>query len=338
MSFERASYKDIFADEQIVFKSKSTFHPRRILVTGAQGMIGNAVACSLQHLQQLGILRATELVLASRNWEKDYIKKYSTASGLRFINNSEITAIGKIDLVIHAASPSNITRIQSLHQLREVNGGFISLVRKLKPERIVYLSSGEVYKGEDLAEGDRSGNFSEQERRDWYPIAKLEAEDTLKSLATTGELNAQVIRLFHTFGPGVKSDDGRSFADILWGAVANGEITLRSQGGQIRTFLYLGDAARGIVSASLFASKEFEIFNLGSDTPISILEFAQITARITNSKIMFINNQDFLHSPNEHIVPKMGNIKSCGWGPQIDLETGIRRTANWIQNSIPKLK
>lgn len=338
MNFERASYQDIFVNENIVFKFKSTFQPKRILVTGAQGMIGNAIACSLQELRRLGLLQTTEIVLASRKWEKYSIQEYSAFSGLRLISNSEITEIGKIDLVIHTASPSNITRIESLHQLRQANAGFISSFQKIKPERLVYLSSGEVYKGESLIEGDRSGNFSELERRDWYPIAKLEAEDRLQDLASTGELSAQIIRLFHTFGPGVKSDDGRSFADILWGAVTNGEIALKSHGEQIRTFLYLADAVTGIIAAALFTKEEFRIFNLGSDTPVSILEFAQMTARITNSKILFIGNEDYIHSPNDYIVPKISNIYDCGWAPRIDLETGIRRTANWIQNSIPKLK
>lgn len=338
IKLQQAGYQDIFTDEKIIFGLVSTFQPKRILITGAQGMVGNAIACSIQHMRSSGVLQYSELVLASRTWNKDYAQKYTTQLGIKCIGNSEIEEIGKIDLVIHTASPSNITHIESLSQLREVNIEFIHLLRKLNPKKFIFLSSGEVYKSENLSEGSKSTNFSDGVKRDWYPIAKLEAEDTLQKLALSGEFNAHVIRLFHTFGPGVKSDDGRSFADILWRAVTRGEIALLSKGDQIRSFLYLSDAISGIISAALHENGKFQISNLGSTAPVSILEFAQMTARITGSTIKFADGGNYLHSPNDNLVPKLGNILSCGWEPQVDLETGIRRTTTWIQNSIQKLK
>lgn len=325
-------------DERVIYGSTSTLQRKRILITGAQGMVGNAVAGSIQHLRALGVLQYSELVLASRDWKKDVTRENSVQSGLTFVNNSELEGIGKVDLVLHAASPSNITRIESLSQLREVNTGFVRLLQKLSPEKFIFLSSGEVYKGENLDEGCNSTKLSEHTKRDWYPIAKLEAEEILRELASNGTFSAHVIRLFHTFGPGVKSDDGRSFADILWGAVTTGEIALRSRGNQIRSFLYLGDAVSGIVSTALRTDNDFQISNLGSVTPVSILEFAQMTALMTRSKVVFLGSDNYLHSPNDTIVPTLGNISNCGWEPQVDLETGIMRTVTWIKNSIQKLK
>lgn len=338
MNYQNAQFEDIYVNERLFFSDKPAPQFRRILITGAQGMVGNAVSCTLRNLRLIGVLNYSELILSSRNWANSSYSENWAYPGIRLISNSELDEIGKVDLVIHTASPSNITRIESMNQLRQANSGLLNSIRNLHPERIVYLSSGEVYKGENIDEGLSATNFSEREKRDWYPIAKLEVEHTLRDLVSNGECSAQVIRLFHTYGPGIRFDDGRSFAEILWGAVSNGVIILRSSGIQVRSFLYLGDAVSGILSAGLSSNQGFQILNLGSDIPVSILEFAQITARITNSEVAIKEDTNYLHSPNEYLVPKLGRVSNYGWGPQVDLESGIIRTTNWIRNLILESK
>lgn len=331
---ESPTYEDIFVNQGSISSQNLKVVPRRILVTGAQGMVGNAISRTLGHLQVQGPLCDTELYLSSRSWSLDHVEEYSLKSRIILINNSSLESIEQIDLAIHVASPSNITHINSLEQLRDVNIGFLEKIKNLKPKKIVYLSSGEVYKGENPVEGSQFGGFKESIKRDWYPIAKLEAENFLRQIGSQEEVCSHVIRLFHTYGPGVKVNDGRSFADILWGAALHNEITLKSAGDQIRSFLYLSDAVNGILSATFSEESKFQISNLGSDKPISILEFAQIVADATNSKISFAENPGFSHSPNNYLVPNLDNISKLGWEPQVSLEKGIEQTINWIRNSI----
>lgn len=303
-----------------------------ILVTGAQGMLGHGIATALDKLVNLGEVNSQQLIFASRNWSSEAIKKWGKNPHCKLIRNEEIAQIPhKIDLVIHTASPSNVTQIKSFDELEKTNVGMLRILQKLDPTRIVFISSGEVYGGKATDEQEVLGEFSKANLRDWYPLSKIAAETELIRFAQSHSREVCIIRLFHTFGPGVKIDDGRSFADILWGAAKNKKIVLKSQGQQIRTFLYLSDAVNGILSVSLSVANEFKIVNLGSTETISVLDFAKITAELTESKISIEPQPDFRHSPNQVIIPTIENLRSNGWNANVELSDGIQRTVDWIK-------
>lgn len=330
-----AEFRDIFKNDDFSHNFGRQVIPRSILITGSQGMIGNAIASTLNHLIDLCAIPGARIFLASRNWSPSARSYWSRHSNIVLVENHEITKINKrIDLVIHAASPSNITKINNQNELNLANLGMLMDIYELNPLRIIYLSSGEVYRGENLREGDHSSELSPHVKRDWYPLSKLESETSLcKRSAETGT-SVGVVRLFHTFGPGIKKDDGRSFADIIWGAVENRRIILHSPGNQIRTFLYLSDAVNGIIRIALRKHVGYEVANLGSTEPHSILEFASMVANVTDSEVIIKNDDGFLHSPNVSIVPTIEKMDELGWIQSVTLVEGITRTVNWVKNSI----
>lgn len=330
-----ADFHDIFKNDDLSNNFGRQFIPRSILITGSQGMIGNAIASSLCHLVDLCSIPGARIFLASRNWSPSAKSHWSKYSNIVLLENHEIPKINKgIDLVVHAASPSNITKITNQSELNSANFGMLMDIYELNPSRIIYLSSGEVYRGENLREGDHSSAFSPHVKRDWYPLSKLEAEKSLlKRSAETGT-SVGVVRLFHTFGPGIKKDDGRSFADVIWGAVENRKIILHSSGNQIRTFLYLSDAVNGIIGIALRKQNGYEVANLGSTEPHSILEFASMVSKVTKSEVIIKNDDGFLHSPNDSIVPTIEKMDEIGWNQSVTLVEGITRTVNWVKNSI----
>ena len=327
-------FEDIFgllSDFSISSKPK----PKSILITGAQGMLGNALAKALSFLQTTGQLPDTKLILVSREWEPMIVESWKKNKSCLLIQNSSISEIDfPIEIVIHTASPSNITQINSYAQLYEVNIGLLKSIWELNPARIVYISTGEVYKGETLEEGSYSKNLSKSFKRDWYPMVKLEAEFELKQGAIKNEFNASSVRLFHTFGPGVKRNDGRSFADILWSGVLSKQIILKSRGNQVRSFLYLSDAVDAIIKIALTNESGYRVINVGSDAPVSILEFAEMVGIVTESSISFNLQNDFEHSSTDYLVPLIGNLESYKWQAKIDILEGIKLTINWIKNSL----
>jgi nucleoside-diphosphate-sugar epimerase len=317
------------------FSISSKLKPKSILITGAQGMLGNALAKAISFLQSTGQLPDTKLILLSREWEPKVVESWKTNKSCMLMQNSSISEINfPIEIVIHTASPSNITQINSYAELYEVNIGFLKGIRELNPGKIVYISTGEVYKGETLEEGSYSKNLSKSFKRDWYPIVKLEAELELKQRSIENEFSASSVRLFHTFGPGVKKNDGRSFADILWSAVLSKEIILKSRGNQVRSFLYLSDAIDAILKIALTNESGYKVINVGSNVPVSILEFAEMVSIITKSSISFNLQSDFEHSSNNYLVPLISNLNSYNWIAKVHIVDGIKFTVNWIKNSL----
>jgi nucleoside-diphosphate-sugar epimerase len=326
------NFEEIYTNKLAYFITNTDFAPRSILVTGAQGMLGNGIAVTLANLVQKNLLERCQLILASRKWSTTAANYWSKNKNCKLINNSEIgTADKEVDLVIHTASPSNITKINSFEELNHANLGLLKSIYVLNPKKFVFISSGEVYKGNVKSEEENLGDFLGNSPRDWYPLAKIAAENYLLESAKYANMDISIVRLFHTFGPGVKKDDGRSFADILWGAAEQREIRLKSDGKQIRTFLYLSDAIDAILSLSLSKINATNITNLGSPYQISIIEFAQMVAEVTRARIVFEVQAEFQHSPNQAIIPNLEKLSSYGWSPKVDLYDGIYRTIKWIK-------
>jgi UDP-glucuronate decarboxylase len=300
---------------------------QNILLTGSQGMLGRGLSVVLRSLVATGKLHCN-LFLASREWrQEDLIQK---TSGIEFISNQEARK-RKIpfDLIIHCASPSNITKIQTLEELSDINYRYLEDCISHSTSKVIFISSGEVYQGKETRVSLTLNLPHLTEKRNWYPYIKLQTENKLDLLSFERGFSLVVMRLFHTFGPGMHRDDGRSFSDIIYGAEISGKIVLKSAGTHVRSFLFLTDAIRAILMC-LTSGSESRVLNVGSSEPRSILEFAKIVSNITGSKIEF-QDVDFEHSPFEVIVPDISEIKSLGWLPEIDLEEGINRTLKWVQ-------
>jgi UDP-glucuronate decarboxylase len=331
---KQPSHEDVFGDQFDLVSSISMLQVESILITGSQGMLGNGIAKALYFLQTNGGLGKTKLFLASRAWTLDAKMGWKESASLRLVANSEISKIqSKVEVVIHTASPSNIIQINSYQELHHANVGILEDILTLDPKKFIYISSGEVYRQDPTLEGTHHRDFLKSNKRDWYPLVKLEAESRLERLAAQGRFDVGVLRLFHTFGPGVKKNDGRSFADILWGAVLNHEISLYSSGEQVRSFLYLSDAVEAILRVVFKMESGFFMANLGSNLPLTIREFAEKVSSITGSKIRYDLKSKFSHSPNDHLVPIIHNICSFDWTPRTETNEGIERTIAWIRSS-----
>lgn len=300
---------------------------KRVLVTGSQGMLGKGLSVMLSSLiieKKLNF----ELFLASRYWNKKEVSQYS--SRLNFITNEQARdKTIAFDVIIHCASPSNITKISNLEELLDINTGYLKDCISPTTNKVVFISSGEIYGGKSTEVSKIQVPPSLNLKRNWYPFAKLAAEETLAQMSASSGFSMDVIRLFHTFGPGIKPNDGRSFADILYGAATSRRIVLKSSGTQVRSFLYLTDALRAILMC-VPPHPTNRILNVGSPQPMSIIEFAEIVAVLTDSRIETCN-EDFQHSPFNEIIPDISEAQDIGWVPEVSPQEAIYRTLNWIK-------
>lgn len=329
-----AKFHDIYG--QYPFNPPEDTQPlRTILITGAGGMIGHGLAVTIREMQKIGALSTTNIFLASRRWTDHSRNFWEHATSVNLILNTEIKNLGTPpDLVIHTASPSNLTQIKSLEELLEINSGMANDILALNPGRIVYISSGEVYGGISYQESRIDSQTTASVPRNWYAIAKIRTENLLLEKENHSKTSIAIIRLFHTFGPGVKKDDGRSFADIIWAAAQGHEITLHSRGTQIRTFLYLADAIDAILKVALKESPVHDIYNIGSTEPHQIIEFARVAANLEGLKVRTIEKAEYLHSPLDSVTPTLSNIIETGWKSNIEVAQGIRLTIDWAKKNL----
>jgi UDP-glucuronate decarboxylase len=313
---------------------------KRLLITGVTGMVGSYLCeAILRSCEEAGGVQP-ELTLLARQASRSNLATISHRKNVTVVETALSTWHSDLefDYCVHAASPASPTQYSDAVAVSEANLGFLKSLSKGKlPGVLLFVSSGEIY-GPQAPLGvseDFEGESAPRSLRSIYPEAKKAAELLLRQLGEEGRTKPVVARLFHSFGPGVNRNDGRSFADFLWSGALGQDIILRSSGSDIRTFMYLEDSIAGILNCLTLGSGQ-EIYNVGSDVPERVADFAEAVGRICGVEVIKqpignLEKDSYLHSPNKSLVPSNSKLRSLGWSEQVTLEEGIQRSICWIR-------
>ena len=251
---------------------------------------------------------------------------------------AELSCLGDVH-VIHAASPASVSKITPSGQsLLESN---VHLTERLfrvldKMEgRLTYLSTGEVYGNQPntpTLETDYSG-FDHLDLRGFYPEVKRFSELLCRSWSNHSRIPVTVLRVFHTFGPGLRSDDTRIFADTIFSFVRGDNISLRSDGAARRSFMYSSDLASAVRLSS--DSLGFEVFNVCGEPELSMVEFANLVAQ-NRGGCRVLTETGPHHSPMlESTIPRgqanTDRLRSLGWTPRTPVEEAVRKTISSVR-------
>lgn len=323
----------------------SVLHGKRILITGAQGLIGNYLAQALTEAMLVQGLSPLTLFLQSRR-KLDDLQRWTTRLG--FIEHLHFPLdfsedFPPVDVIVHAASPASPSKYNSPESLYIPNISSIVTALALSPvpERQLFISSGEVYglHGKDLPSTEINPSFQSSGPRANYPNAKLVAEKVLLSSLFSGS-RFNVARLFHTFGPGLRENDGRSFADFLYKAAKHENLTLYSKGEDVRNFAYIEDSVAGLLQI-LVSENDGQVFNVAGPARLTIKEFAEIVAELSGVEIVIedtsaqLGRTPVIGCPP---IPSTQSLMALGWSAQISLEEGARRTLEFIKASLASRK
>jgi UDP-glucuronate decarboxylase len=309
---------------------------RRILVTGATGMVGSWLTTALLFGLDQGILVNSKIDALVHSGNITNLRTFRNHKSLGFVRIKDIEERSDLDydLIIHAASPASPQFFRNLDSMIEINLGFLQavLAKSKEPPEVIYFSTGEVYGAGfnfPVRETDE-GVIDLSQDRSMYPLTKRNTEKLIIKMSVNLGLRFSIFRLFHTFGSGMRIGDGRSFADFIWDGALRKRPRLYSTGSQVRSFLYLED----MVAAVLGTERNNEIMNLGSPHPVTIREFAQIVSEESglNGEIDFPEeDRGFDSSPNNFLVPDTTKIQMTGWNQQISLREGISRSIAWAR-------
>jgi len=309
----------------------------RILITGGAGFIGSHLADRL--------LGEGHSVIAIDNLATGHtrnIEHLAGHEGFQFIKHdvTEYMYIeGKLDVVLHLASlPSPVDYLKKPIPTLKVGalGTHKALgLARAKSARFMLASTSEVY-GDPLVHPQPEsywGNVNPVGPRGVYDESKRFAEAITMAYHRYHGLDTRIFRIFNTYGPRMRPEDGRVVTNFIGQALREQPMTVYDDGSRTRSFCFVSDLVDGIVK--LMNSSENEPVNLGNPLEMKILEFAQIVQRLTKTKseIVFVTPTDERTKDDPQVRrPDISRARSVlGWEPQVSVDEGISRTIDYFR-------
>jgi len=308
----------------------------RVLLTGGAGFIGS-------HLCE-SFLRSGDEVICIDNCTTgslENIASFTSNSRFTFIQQDVTRFIhvdGPLDMVLHFASPASPADYleMPIQTLKVGSLGTHNALGLAKAKKAIFLlaSTSEVY-GDPLVKPQREdywGNVNPIGPRGVYDEAKRFAEAMTMAYHQFHGLNTRIARIFNTFGPRMRMNDGRVVPNFIIQALKGEALTVYGQGTQTRSFLYIDDLTGGL---QLLLKKDYHLpVNLGNPREMTVLEFAKKILELTGSSNPIV----FRPLPQDDPQVRQPDISRAqellGWGPQVALEEGLTRTIDYFKRRL----
>ena len=307
-----------------------------ILITGGAGFIGSHLVEKFLSIGEKVIVVDNLLTGAIDN-----LSLFNDNPNFIFMNHDvqhHIDIEMELDYVLHlasAASPKAYTEYP-INTLKAGSSGTINTLGLAKAKNAKYLltSTSEIYGNPKVSPQSETywGNVNPNGPRSMYDEAKRFSEAAVSSYNRIYNLNTRIVRLFNTYGPKMKIDDGRVVTNFIFQALKGEDITIYGKGDQTRSFCYVEDTLSGIIKA--MDSESSEVFNIGNPNEITVKKLAEIIIKLTNSN----SSLKFLELPEDDPMQRKPDISKAeeflNWSPKIPLEEGLLKTIDWVKSSI----
>jgi dTDP-glucose 4,6-dehydratase len=310
----------------------------RTLITGGGGFIGS-------HLCERFLAEGHEVIcvdnfITGQLANLDGFREHPNFTFIGHDISHPLKIKGAIDNVLHFASPAS--PVDYLHfpiQTLKVGslGTHVTLgIAKDKKSRYLMASTSEVY-GDPLVHPqteDYWGNVNPIGFRGCYDEAKRFSEAIVMAYHRTHAVNTHIVRIFNTYGPRMRLDDGRVLPNFMGQALRGESLTVYGDGSQTRSFCYVSDLVEGIFR--LLFTDFHEPVNLGNPSEITILEFADEIRKLSGSR------SEIVYKPLPQDDPKVRQPdislarKLLGWEPKIGRAEGLRTTMDYFQKKLGK--
>ena len=246
-----------------------------------------------------------------------------------------IDAPGPVDVVMHFASPASPPDylkfpIQTLKvgALGTHNALGLALAKQAK---FLLASTSECYGDPDVSPQPETywGRVNPIGPRGVYDEAKRFAEAMTMAYHRTHGMDTRIVRIFNTYGPRMRLNDGRALPNFLYQALNGDPITIYGNGKQTRSFCYVSDLIEGIYR--LLESKEHEPVNIGNPQEITILEFAERVRALVGAKSPIVFRPLPQDDPKQRCPDITKARRILKWEPKVDLEEGLRLTYDYFR-------
>ncbi len=311
---------------------------KRVLITGAAGFLGS-------HLCDRFIKEGYQVVgmdnLLTGNIEniehlfplKEFEFYYHDVS--KFVH-----VAGKVDYILHFASPASpIDYLKMPIQTLKVGSlGTHNLLglAKEKKARILVASTSEVYGDPHVHPQSEEywGNVNSVGPRGVYDEAKRFQEAITMAYHTYHNLETRIVRIFNTYGPRMRLDDGRVLPAFMAQALRGEDLTVFGDGSQTRSFCYVDDLIEGIYR--LLLSDYHLPMNIGNPSEITIKEFGEEIIKLTGTKQKLVYHPLPQDDPKQRCPDITKARQILGWEPKVDRAEGLKLTYEYFKSKIEK--
>jgi len=305
----------------------------RVLVTGAAGFLGSHLVDKFLALDYdvLGIDNHITGTPAN-------LGHLDSHPRFRFVNQDVTRYIeieGPLDGVLHFASPASPVDYLEL-PIQTLKVGALGTHKALglamaKRAKFLLASTSEVY-GDPLVHPQPEsywGNVNPVGPRGVYDEAKRFAEALTMAYHRFHHLDTRIVRIFNTYGPRMRPNDGRVVSNFIVQALRGEPLTVYGEGTQTRSFCYVDDLIEGIVR--LFERGSSEPTNIGNPKEFTVQQLAERVLALTGSKSTFVGRPWPIDDPQVRQPDITHARRMLGWEPQVSLDDGLRRTIEYFR-------
>lgn len=243
----------------------------------------------------------------------------------------------RLDLIYHLASPASPKDYLAhpLETLKTNSVGTWNIVELAEQHRarLIVASTSEVY-GDPLEVPQKEkywGNVNPVGPRSPYDEGKRFSEAVCAAFTHVYGADARIVRIFNTYGPRLRPEDGRVISNFIWQALRGQPLTVYGDGSQTRSFLYIGDLIRALLLMAEVQERPPGPVNLGNPVETTVGDLAKLVIRLTGSK----SRIEYKPLPQDDPKRRLPSIeraqKYLGWSPQVSLEKGLEETITYFR-------
>ena len=308
----------------------------RVVVTGGAGFVGSHLCTRL--LNDGFDVVALDNYLTGTPSNVEHLLERDGFRLIRADVTNYIHVPGKVHAVLHFASPASPIDYLKL-PIETMKVGSVGTMHALglakeKQSRFLLASTSETY-GDPLIHPQPEsywGNVNPVGPRGVYDEAKRFAEALTMAYRRTHGVNTAIVRIFNTFGPRMRPNDGRAIPTFIRQALTGDSITVAGDGAQSRSICYIDDLVEGLVR--LLASDLIGPVNIGNPHELTMLELAEWIRDLTGSQ----SSVTFVPRPIDDPSVRQPDItlarRDLGWEPQVYLETGLKQTIDYFRGHL----
>ena len=301
----------------------------KILVTGGSGFIGSHLIDRL--IKDNHQIISLDNLITGRSSNLDHLKDNPNLKTIHHDITKPINIEEKIDYIFHMASPASPIDYIQIPKETLLTGSIgtknmLDLAQK-HSARLLLASTSEIY-GDPLEHPQKEtyfGNVNPIGPRSCYDEAKRFAEALTMAYHRIHNTNIVIARIFNTYGPRMRPNDGRVVPNLIIQSLKNKPLTINGDGTQTRSFCYIDDLVDGLIKLML-SEIQGEAVNLGNPEETTIYDFAEKIKKLINSTSTIIYN-DLPENDPIRRLPDITKAKNrLNWAPKTDTETGLSAT------------
>ena len=306
----------------------------RNLITGGCGFLGS-------HLSKELLAKGEEVICLDNFFtgRKKNIEKLLHNKNFELIRHDVTDPIRiEVDKIWHLACPASPIHYQ-FNPIKTTKTSFMGTynflgLAKRTGAKFLLASTSEVYGDPEVSPQNESyrGSVNTTGIRSCYDEGKRIAETLCSDYQRMHNVEVRIMRIFNTYGPNMRSDDGRVISNFIYQALNNQSITLYGDGSQTRSFCYVDDLIRGMIA--LMESDYKLPINIGNPNEFSIIELATIVKNLINPNLEFIYKKLPNDDPRQRKPSIEKAIQILNWEPHIQLQEGLIKTIDWFKSNI----